>query len=101
MSFVKPGTRFTLVHISDFHICRPAGCPARLFINKRFFSRMSWCLRRRRGHRPEVLSALIRAVRRVEADLVAVTGDLTTQPPPSSSTPAHASRSWAPRKTFL
>jgi len=80
MSFVKsgtPATRFTLVHISDFHICRPAGSPARLFINKRFFSRMSWCLRRRQGHRPEVLSALIRALRRVRADLIAVTGDLT------------------------
>jgi 3',5'-cyclic AMP phosphodiesterase CpdA len=80
MSFVKPGTpttHFTLVHISDFHICRPADSPARLFVNKRFFSRMSWCLHRRQGHRPEVLSALIRAVRRVEADLIAVTGDLT------------------------
>jgi 3',5'-cyclic AMP phosphodiesterase CpdA len=80
MSFVKPGTpttHFTLVHISDFHICRPDDSPARLFVNKRFFSRMSWCLHRRQGHRPEVLSALIRAVRRVEADLIAVTGDLT------------------------
>jgi 3',5'-cyclic AMP phosphodiesterase CpdA len=80
MSFVKPGmptTRFTLVHISDFHICRPDGSPTRLFINKRFFSRMSWGLHRRKGHRPEVLSALTRAVRRVGADLIAVTGDLT------------------------
>ena len=80
MSFVKPGTptaRFTLVHISDFHICRPVDSPARLFINKRFFSRMSWRLHRGKGHRPEVLSALIRAVRRVGADLIAVTGDLT------------------------
>jgi 3',5'-cyclic AMP phosphodiesterase CpdA len=80
MSFVKPGTpatRFTLVHISDFHICRPSGSPARLFTNKRFFSRMSWCLHRRQEHRPEVLSALIRAVGRVGADLIAVTGDLT------------------------
>lgn len=80
MSFVKPGTpttRFTLVHISDFHICRPAGNPARLFINKRLFSRMSWYLHRRKCHRPEVLAALIRAVRRVGADLIAVTGDLT------------------------
>jgi 3',5'-cyclic AMP phosphodiesterase CpdA len=80
MSFVKPGTpttRFTLVHISDFHICRPADSSARLFINKRFFSCMSWCLHRRQEHRPEVLSALIRAVRRVGADLIAVTGDLT------------------------
>jgi 3',5'-cyclic AMP phosphodiesterase CpdA len=80
MKFVKtgtPNTQFTLVHISDFHICWPADSPARQFINKRFFSRMSWCLHRRREHRPEMLSALIRAVRQVEADLIAVTGDLT------------------------
>jgi 3',5'-cyclic AMP phosphodiesterase CpdA len=93
MSFVKsgtPATRFTLVHISDFHICRPAGSPVHLFINKRFFSRMGWRLHRRKRHCPEVLSALIRAVHRVGADLIAVTGDLTQLALPAEFTHARA-----------
>jgi 3',5'-cyclic AMP phosphodiesterase CpdA len=80
MSFVKTGTTsaaFTLIHISDFHLCRPIGVhPCRL-LNKRGLSYLSWGVRRRREHRVEVLLALIQAVRAMAADQIAVTGDLT------------------------
>jgi len=80
MSFVKPGTTrsaFTLVHISDFHLCRPAGIGFSRLLNKRAFSYLSWKVRRRHEHRMEVLRALTRAVQAVGCDQIAVTGDLT------------------------
>jgi 3',5'-cyclic AMP phosphodiesterase CpdA len=80
MSFVKPGTAcsaFTLIHISDFHLCRPTGVSFFRFVNKRAFSYLSWKVRRRREHRLEVLRALIRAVQATAFDHIAVTGDLT------------------------
>jgi 3',5'-cyclic AMP phosphodiesterase CpdA len=80
MSFVKTGPErddFTLVHISDFHICRPETASLAAFANKRLLSYLSWRLRRRRLHDPEVLRALVRAVRDQAADHVVVTGDLT------------------------
>jgi 3',5'-cyclic AMP phosphodiesterase CpdA len=80
MSFVKTGTAsaaFTLIHISDFHLCRPAGAHLSRFLNKRAFSYLSWRVRRRREHRAKVLLALVQAVRTMGADQIAVTGDLT------------------------
>lgn len=80
MSFVKTGAAsaaFTLIHISDFHLCRPAGAHLSRFWNKRAFSYLSWTVRRRREHRVEVLLALAQAVRTMAVDQVAVTGDLT------------------------
>lgn len=68
---------FTLIHLSDFHHCRPAGAGPARFLNKRLLSYLSWRIRRRREHRPEQLAALSRAVRTEAADMVAVTGDLT------------------------
>jgi 3',5'-cyclic AMP phosphodiesterase CpdA len=80
MSFVKTGAAsaaFTLIHISDFHLCRPAGAHLSRFLNKRALSYLSWGVRRRREHRVEVLLALIQAVRTMPVDQIAVTGDLT------------------------
>jgi len=80
MSFVKTGpasAAFTLIHISDFHLCRPAGVHPSRFLNKRALSYLSWEIRRRREHRGEVLVALIHAVRTMAVEHIAVTGDLT------------------------
>ncbi|MGE5255535.1 MAG: metallophosphoesterase family protein [Hyphomicrobiales bacterium] len=80
MSFVKTGAAsdaFTLIHISDFHLCRPAGAHLSRFLNKRALSYLSWGVRRRREHRVEVLLALVQAVRTMPVGQIAVTGDLT------------------------
>lgn len=80
MSFVKTGldrVAFTLIHISDFHLCRPQKTPFTAFANKRLLSYLSWRIRRARHHDPSVLAHLVRAVRAQPADHVVVTGDLT------------------------
>lgn len=68
---------FTLAHISDPHLGPLPEVDLKSLMGKRALGYLSWQRRRRRIHRPEVLSAL-------EADLtaqaphhVAVTGDLT------------------------
>jgi 3',5'-cyclic AMP phosphodiesterase CpdA len=80
MVFVKTASRsraFTFAHLSDFHICRPEGARPGDFVNKRLLSYLSWRLRRRAEHRPEVLAAVQRSLKRIEVDQVVVTGDLT------------------------
>ncbi|MCU0561184.1 MAG: metallophosphoesterase [Desulfobacterales bacterium] len=80
MSLVKCASgaaAFTLIHLSDFHHCRPGTAGPDRFLNKRLFSLLSWRLRRGREHREEHLELLARAVRAEAADMVAVTGDLT------------------------
>lgn len=80
MSFVKTGlglAAFTLVHISDFHLCRPESILSNWFPNKRILSYVSWRILRRRQHDPEILDALVHAVKAQAADHVVVTGDLT------------------------
>lgn len=80
MSFVKPGPpngAFTLVHLSDLHLCRPSGASPAKFLNKRFLSWLSWRFRRRRVLPLAAWPELARAVKGCGADLVAVTGDLT------------------------
>lgn len=86
MNFVKRDSRpttCTLVHISDFHLCRTSGSSPGRFLNKRLFSYLSWRTRRQRQHRPQVLEALTQAVRGAGADHVVVTGDLTQLALPS------------------
>jgi 3',5'-cyclic AMP phosphodiesterase CpdA len=80
MSFVKTGrdhVPFTLIHISDFHLCCPQKAAFTAFGNKRILSYVSWRIRRRRQHDPRVLDDLVRGVRAQAADHVVVTGDLT------------------------
>jgi 3',5'-cyclic AMP phosphodiesterase CpdA len=80
MVFVKtesPAETFTLVHLSDFHLCLTAGAPPGAFAGKRLLSYLSWRLHRGQVHRPGILSEACRAVRRMNADQVVVTGDLT------------------------
>jgi 3',5'-cyclic AMP phosphodiesterase CpdA len=80
MSFVKPAAgrgAFSLIHISDFHLCRPTGAALSRLLNKRALSYLSWQVRRRHEHRMEILRALTQAVRATGSDHIAVTGDLT------------------------
>ena len=79
MNFVKPTGQpaATLVHISDFHLCRPRSAPWSAFVNKRALSLLSWKARRGREHGSNVFDALVEAARRIPSDQVAVTGDLT------------------------
>jgi len=86
MNFVKTGldrAPFTLIHISDFHFCRPQKTSFTAFGNKRLLSYLSWRVRRGRHHDPGVLAHLVRAVRAHTADHVVVTGDLTQLALPS------------------
>jgi 3',5'-cyclic AMP phosphodiesterase CpdA len=76
---------FTLVHISDFHLCRPENAPLAAFAGKRLLSYASWRLRRRRHHDPRILAALARSVKDQAADQVAMTGDLTQLALPQES----------------
>lgn len=80
MSLVKCAgatATFTLIHLSDFHHCRPGAAGPGRFLGKRLLSLLSWRIRRGREHREEHLEVLTRAVRAEAADMVAVTGDLT------------------------
>jgi len=80
MRFVKTAagrSAFSLIHISDFHLCRPTGIAFSRLLNKRALSYLSWKVRRRREHRVEILRALTQAVRTTGFDHIAVTGDLT------------------------
>jgi 3',5'-cyclic AMP phosphodiesterase CpdA len=106
MSFVKTGPdrdRFTLIHVSDFHLCRPESASLAAFANKRILSYLSWRLRRRRLHDPVILDALVRAVRDQAADQVVVTGDLTQLALPAECAAAHRSLAaiGSPRDVFL
>lgn len=86
MNFVKqaaPLTTWTLIHISDFHLCQTSGIAIGRFLNKRLFSYARWRLRRQREHRLQILEALTRAVQSAQADHIVVTGDLTQLALPS------------------
>jgi 3',5'-cyclic AMP phosphodiesterase CpdA len=80
MKFVKPEparAAFTLIHISDFHLCCTTGAGFARFLNKRALSYVSWKLRRQQEQRVEILSALIQALRAEPFDHLVMTGDLT------------------------
>lgn len=68
---------FKLAHISDPHLGPLPPVRVAEIMNKRFFGWLSWVRRRRALHRPEVLTALAADLRRLAADHLVVTGDLT------------------------
>lgn len=68
--------RFRLAHLSDPHLTDPRP-RLRQLCSKRLLGWLSWRLRRRREHRPEVLAALVADLRRQNPDHTVVTGDLT------------------------
>jgi 3',5'-cyclic AMP phosphodiesterase CpdA len=67
----------TFAQLSDPHLSSPTPVRAADLLGKRALGYLSWRLRRRRRHRPEVLAALVRDLRAAHVDHVVVTGDLT------------------------
>lgn len=67
---------FVLAHLTDPHLPTPRGQPAMAFANKRLIGLLSWRLRRRHIHRPEVLATLVSDLKAQRPDHVTVTGDL-------------------------
>lgn len=72
-----PGDGFVLAHVSDLHLSSLLGVRPGALLGKRALGYLSWRLRRRHEHRPEVLDALQADLHRLRPDHVAVTGDLT------------------------
>jgi len=68
---------YTVAHLSDVHLPTPPVPGIRALLNKRLLGYLSWQLRRRHNHRPEVLDALQRDLQIQAPDHIAVTGDLT------------------------
>ena len=67
---------FRVAHLSDLHATPTRGAfPA--LLGKRFLGWLSWRVRRRHAHLPQVLDALLADLHREAPDQVVVTGDLT------------------------
>jgi 3',5'-cyclic AMP phosphodiesterase CpdA len=105
MGFVKPTEppACTLIHLSDFHVCRPETAPWSAFWNKRTLSVLSWKIRRARAHHSGVFDRLAEAAGRIAADQVTVTGDLTQLGLPAEFDLAveHLCRLGPPDKVFV
>jgi len=67
---------FRVAHLSDLH-ATPARGALPALAGKRLLGWLSWRVRRRHAHRPEVLDALVADLEREAPDQVVVTGDLT------------------------
>src|SRR5262245_29435276 len=85
---------YTLAHLSDLHATpvEPRGLTP--LLGKRVLGFLSWRLRRRHAHKPEVLAALIEDLHAQSPDHVAVTGDLTNISLPDEFP---AARAWLER----
>ncbi|WP_022948354.1 metallophosphoesterase family protein [Methylohalobius crimeensis] len=68
---------FRLAHLSDPHLTSLNSISLRQLRGKRLLGYLSWQLKRRHEHRPEVLEALHRDLKAQDPDHIAVTGDLT------------------------
>jgi 3',5'-cyclic AMP phosphodiesterase CpdA len=68
---------FTLAHLSDLHATRLEGARPLGLAAKQLLGWLSWHLRRRRIHRPEILEGLVEDLQASAPDHVVVTGDLT------------------------
>ena len=68
---------FCLAHLTDPHLSCPIPDHWRQLANKRILGFLSWQLKRRHEHRPEVLQALLADLRRQHPDHTVITGDLT------------------------
>lgn len=90
-------------HLSDLHATPPRWTLAAELTPKRLLGRLSWELRRRHEHRPEVLDALVDDLASTHPDHVAITGDVTNQ---GLTTELEEGRAWlarlgGPRRVFL
>ncbi|MBS0274340.1 MAG: metallophosphoesterase [Proteobacteria bacterium] len=69
---------FRLAHLSDLHLpMANMALPWRDVFSKRLFSLISWQIRRRHIHRPEILDLLVADLLAHRPDHIAVTGDVT------------------------
>jgi 3',5'-cyclic AMP phosphodiesterase CpdA len=68
---------FRFAHLSDLHLSSLAGVKLPDLLSKRALGYISWRLRRRRLHTPEVLDALLGDLRGLTLDHTVITGDLT------------------------
>ncbi|MDD5559398.1 metallophosphoesterase [Candidatus Methylomirabilis sp.] len=68
---------FRVAHLSDLHLSSLIDVKIRDLLNKRALGYLSWRLRRRREHAPEVLAALLHDLKGLTLDHVVITGDLT------------------------
>lgn len=68
---------FVLAHLSDPHLSSLNGVQLADLLNKRLFGYLSWQRRRRHIHQPHILAAMVRDLRTMAPDHIAVTGDLT------------------------
>jgi 3',5'-cyclic AMP phosphodiesterase CpdA len=67
---------FRLAHLSDLHIAPLPHVRPRDLMGKRLLGYLSWWHRRRRVHLREILDAMVRDLRAIGPDHVAITGDL-------------------------
>lgn len=70
-------TQFTLALISDLHLPLIGRPPLGRLMGKRGLSWLSWVKKRKKLHRPEVLTALMADVAKTSPDHLLVCGDLT------------------------
>lgn len=68
---------FTFAHLSDPHFTSLHDVSWKSLMNKRALGYLSWRLRRRAEHRPEVLDRLLQDLSTQQPDHVVITGDLT------------------------
>ncbi|MCH2169588.1 metallophosphoesterase [Myxococcota bacterium] len=68
---------FSFAHVSDLHATPPQLRGPMELLNKRGLGWLSWQLRRRRIHRPEIVECLIEDLHAQRPDHVVLTGDLT------------------------
>lgn len=74
---IGKGRPFTLAHLSDPHLTSPAALGTSEMGGKRALGYLSWRLRRRHIHLPEVLARLVEDLHAQRPAHTAVTGDLT------------------------
>ena len=68
---------FRVAHLSDLHLTSLVDVKIRDLLNKRALGYLSWQLRRRHEHAPEILAALLHDLREQALDHIVITGDLT------------------------
>ncbi len=69
--------RFTLAHLSDFHLFSLKGVKVRDLFNKRIYAYLRWRTHRFTEHRTDILKALASDLKDVAPDHIVITGDVT------------------------
>jgi 3',5'-cyclic AMP phosphodiesterase CpdA len=69
--------RFTLAHLSDFHLFSLKGVKVRDLLNKRIYAYLRWRTHRFTEHRTDILKALASDLKKTAPDHIVITGDVT------------------------